>query len=256
MQMSYSDKEKHMDYQSDDVESSAEKFNNPSNHSTVGNEKVDDILPVGQLKWRKDEEEEQDTHDSLEAARKFEPAKHDSDKEKDKEKKQEQTEEKKDSGNQFGSNEHGAPPSFEVEQPSSPHEKRQLSLEDTLTPIDFKEYSIDPVIGANSGDENFKEEVKKPSFVAEQPVEPRVEQPGFTKEKRQSPASHGDDDPAIDEKKEQIRKWVKILWLPVSLIVALYAGFVVGHTIIGDQPAGDFLNFDMWVHIYQLVFGS
>ena len=56
--MSYSDKEKHMDYQSDDVESSAEKFNNPSDHLTVENEKVDDILPVGQLKWRRDEEEE------------------------------------------------------------------------------------------------------------------------------------------------------------------------------------------------------
>ncbi len=101
--MSYSDKEKHMDYQSDDVESSAEKFNNPSNHSTVGNEKVDDILPVGQLKWRRDEEEEQDTLDSLEDARKFEPAKQEG----DKEKKEEQTEEKKDSGNQFHSHEPG-----------------------------------------------------------------------------------------------------------------------------------------------------
>ena len=79
--MSYSDKEKHMDYQSDDVESSAEKFNNPSDHLTVENEKVDDILPVGQLKWRRDEEEEQDTLDSLEDARKFEPAKQEGDKE-------------------------------------------------------------------------------------------------------------------------------------------------------------------------------
>jgi hypothetical protein len=252
MQMSYSDKEKHMDYQSDDVESSAEKFNNPSDHLTVENEKVDDILPVGQLKWRRDEEEEQDTLDSLEDARKFEPAKQEG----DKEKKEEQTEEKKDSGNQFHSHEYGAPPTFEVEQPSSPHEKRQLSLEDTLTPIDFKEYSIDPVIGENSGDENFKEEVKKPSFVAEQPVKPRVEQLDSTKEKKQSAASRSEDDPPIDEKKEQILKWVKILWLPVSLIVALYVGFVVGHTIIGDQPAGDFLDFDMWVHIYQLIFGS
>ena len=84
--------------------------------------------------------------------------------------------------------------------------------------------------------------MKKPSFVAEQPVKPRVEQLDSTKEKKQSAASRSEDDPPIDEKKEQILKWVKILWLPVSLIVALYAGFVVGHTIIGDQP-GRFLEF-------------
>lgn len=249
--MSYSDKEKHMDYQSDDVESSGEKLNNQSDHSAVEDEKVDDILPVGQLKWRKDEEEEQDTRHSLEVARKFEDAKNDGAKA-DNEGLTEKNNESEKQDHPL--KEHGTPPSSGVEHDSSPHENRQLSLEDTLTPIDFKEYSIDPIIEEKNSDEEFKQEVKKPAFVAEQPAETADEQPVLSK--KESAVDLGEDERVKDEKKEQIRKWVKILWLPVSLVVALYVGFVIGHTVIGDQPAGDIFNIDMWVHIYQLMFGS
>lgn len=248
--MSYSDKEKHMDYQSEDVKSSGEKLNNQPDHTAVEDEKVDDILPVGQLKWRKDEEEEQDTRHSLEVARKLDHAKNDGEKDDEG-----MAEKNKDSEKQdHPLKEHGTPPVSETKQDSSPHEKRQLSLEDTLTPIDFKEYSIDPIIEEKSSDESFKQEVKKPAFVAEQPAEMADERPFSNKKERA--AVPDEEDRVKDEKKEQIRKWVKILWLPVSLVVSLYVGFVVGHTIIGDQPAGDIFNIDMWVHIYQLMFGS
>ncbi|MGA8944167.1 MAG: hypothetical protein WB502_15845, partial [Thermoactinomyces sp.] len=64
--MSYPDKEKHTDNQLDNVEASTEKkLNNQQEKPSSEDRNLEDTIPVGQLKWRKDEEYEQDTQYSL-----------------------------------------------------------------------------------------------------------------------------------------------------------------------------------------------
>ena len=61
-------------------------------------------------------------------------------------------------------------------------------------------------------------------------------------------------DSYLEDKKSS--KWmlaVKILWLPLVLLVVLLISLIIGHTMIGDQPASDIFNIDMWIHLLKLI---
>ncbi|MGA8942224.1 MAG: DNA-directed RNA polymerase subunit beta, partial [Thermoactinomyces sp.] len=136
---------------------------------------------------------------------------------------------------------------------------RQLSLEDTLTPINFKEYSIDPALDQTEKDkEEFVEEEKKPSFVAkpglmesDTPYQEKKENTlAVTKKSKFTSKREWE-----EQEKKQIPKWARIFWLPATLIFVLFAGLIIGHSIIGKQPVGDIFDIDMWIHIYKLMYG-
>lgn len=256
--MSYPDKEKRTDYLLDSVEASTEKLNKKQEETSPEDEKVKDTLPVGQLKWRKDDE--QDTHYSLGLSPKKSSAVN-----KDKKEQQPPSTDKdediqdrnEDSGKEKKSGSKDAALPFAPNNESS-YTGRQLSLEDTLTPINFKEYSIDPALERKEEEHGeLLAEEKKPSFVAkpdltasDTPVQRKREKPFASKRK-----SNVTGEKEWEDGEKQIPKWVRILWLPAVLIFVLFAGLIIGHSIIGEQPVGDIFDIDMWIHIFKLMNG-
>ncbi len=255
--MSYPNKENRVDnHHPEGIESSQKQGEKKKSSLKELDKEQPSRLPVGQLKWSKDEEEEQDTRANLGVKVDRKPELDDEPVEK---------EELSATGQKPGEKEESesAVPfaSFDVdhakEQPDrdqrdpdedgkqqeQPQRQRTLSLEDTLTPIDFKEYSIDPE-QETGGDSEYQTEYKKPSYVVRQDDEDG----GFGSDEADS---HG-----ISDRKQIITKRaIKILWLPMLLVVVLITGLIIGHTVIGDQPAGDIFDLDMWEHIYKLIYG-
>jgi hypothetical protein len=101
---------------------------------------------------------------------------------------------------------------------------KNRNLEDTLTPIDFKEYQLE----VNSQPEKDKAKMTK-----------------------------AEEEPQTDEQEQTDRKkkWIKILWYPALLVVSLFAGLIIGHSVIADQPVSDVFNIDVWKHLYDLIYG-
>ncbi|MBA4602982.1 DNA-directed RNA polymerase subunit beta [Thermoactinomyces mirandus] len=247
--MSYPDKEKHTDYQLDNVETLKQKLNNQHDIFSK-DEKLEDTMPVGQLKWRKGEEFEEDTHHNLGLAKKKSSVVKNSNKEK---KPETGKDEEVQDGNE-GSGKKEKPGSENAEIPFAPENEssntgRQLSLEDTLTPINFKEYSIDPALDQKNSGESMTEE-EKPSFVAKPDL---MASDAAAQRKKQNTFAGGKAWEKEEEK--QIPKWVRIYWLPATLIFVLFAGLIIGHSVIGEQPVSDIFDIDMWIHIFKLMYG-
>jgi hypothetical protein len=68
-----------------------------------------------------------------------------------------------------------------------------------------------------------------------------------------------------EEKKERkslppwakvIIKIIKILWIPVFCIAALFGGLIIGYVYIGDKELADVFKWDTWKHVYDLVFSD
>ncbi len=251
--MSYPDKEKQSDYQLDSVETSKENLNNQREEPSSEDENLEDTMPVGQLKWRKDEEYELDTHLSLGLSQKKSSAA-------SKDKQEHPPNTGKDEGFHDMSEESGKKEksgSKEAALPFTPGSEssytgRQLSLEDTLTPINFKEYSIDPDQQEKEHEESLPEE-KKPAFVAKSDL--MASEVPVQRKKEDTFASERVTGEKEWEEGKQIPKWVKICWLPATLIFVLFAGLIIGHSIIGEQPVGDIFDIDMWIHVYKLMYG-
>jgi hypothetical protein len=55
------------------------------------------------------------------------------------------------------------------------------------------------------------------------------------------------------DKKGSVRMF-QILWLPCVLGIVLITGLIIGHSILGGQPAGDVFDIKMWERLYHLVF--
>lgn len=259
--MSYPDKEKRTDYQLDSVEASTEKLNKQQEETSPEDEKVKDTMPIGQLKWRKDEEFEQDTHYSLGFSQKKSSAVNKEKKDKqppDTDEDEEIHDRNEGSGKEEKSGSKDAALPFTPNNESS-YTGRQLSLEDTLTPINFKEYSIDPAFEQKEKEhEKLLAEEKKPSFVAkpdltasDTPVQ-RKRENTFASKRKTNVTSEKEWE---DGKEKQLPKWVRIFWLPATLIFVLFAGLIIGHSIIGEQPVGDIFDIDMWIHIFKLMNG-
>lgn len=126
--------------------------------------------------------------------------------------------------------------------------KRNLSIEDTMGPIDFKEYYINPV------DNNEQVMPKTEPVQKESKTDLKASaQPEKTKPREVSEHQTEASDPS--KSKSILKKAVKILWVPALLISALIIGLMVGHSYIGEEPAMDVFDLGMWEHIYQLIFG-
>lgn len=148
---------------------------------------------------------------------------------------------------------------------TSGREEKEYTFEDTMGPIDFKEYSLEPdktkqasqktrydkeespnVIGAT-----VKEESKP--FVFSK-TENKDKQSGSQKAKTPQKKHTRD---SIKSQKVSIPKWkwaLKILWLPITLVLVLLIGLMIGHSTIGEQPAGGIFDIEIWTHLYKLIF--
>jgi hypothetical protein len=51
-----------------------------------------------------------------------------------------------------------------------------------------------------------------------------------------------------------VRYILKMLCVPLILVVVLVTGLLIGHSVIGGQPAGDVFDINMWQHLYRLIF--
>jgi hypothetical protein len=98
---------------------------------------------------------------------------------------------------------------------------KNKNLEDTLTPIDFKEYPLE----INSQPAQEKKNAKET---------PQTEE---------------------EEETDQKKKWIRILWYPALLVVSLFAGLIIGHSVIADQPVSDVFNIEVWQHLFNLIYG-
>lgn len=131
----------------------------------------------------------------------------------------------------------------EVAEKIQSSKERNLSLEDTLTPIDFKEYSIDPEPEYKKPRSEYYIERKKPSFRVSQEL--GDEDQGDISEQEKEPVRTG----------KKVAIWaLKILWLPALLTVVLIVGLMIGHSTIGNEPAGDVFDLEVWEHLYNLIY--
>lgn len=96
-----------------------------------------------------------------------------------------------------------------------------VGLEDTLTPIDFETYNFDDHEESNLRDEYTLDEED------------------------------------IEETSSS-NTWLKtLLWIvsvPALLVVVLIGSLILGHTVIGGQPASDIFDLNMWQHLYNLIY--
>ncbi|MFC7440041.1 DNA-directed RNA polymerase subunit beta [Laceyella putida] len=224
-----------------------------------------DTLPVGLLKWSKDEEEEQDTHLCLDKSHA-----EDSNRDEDQNKKKPlirpiaQVNPLSSAADQEDGSEMDEP--VQTSHSPSGQAERNLSLEDTLTPIDFKEYSLTP---SSETDKEPEIQYKQPSYTVdfskdiamadEDDREPITNFAESGSEERKGGKYREEELEEQDVALEGRPVWmtvVKIAWLPVTLIVVLIVGLMVGHAVIGNQPAGDVFDMNMWEHIYQLLFSK
>ncbi|MBA4541816.1 MULTISPECIES: DNA-directed RNA polymerase subunit beta [Thermoactinomyces] len=285
--MSYPNKETPVDKKSETVESPGQETKEKSSPSET---KEMTRLPVGKLKWSKDEEEEQDIELILAKSKKNEavsPKKEDGNESSTagvagnspKSSPKEDADPLSKPQGKAGLAKEGETPQKEVASSaeSTQTAKRELTIEDTLTPIDFKEYLIDPKQTKSEEQAQFKTEVKKPVFQAEplpkkeesnakaekeepkskeQKEKPKVKEKTKAKEKPSVQDKRFGEDAKEDKKSssQNLARIAKILWFPVTIVVVLIVGFIIGHTVIGDQPAGDLFNMSMWNHIYDLLF--
>lgn len=238
--------------------------------------KEDSLIPNGELKWRKEEEEDlQDTEINLKQSKedktkqkeKEETKKEETTKEKitrqEKESESKKSEEKatkkeqtttksKDSSQNKAKKTEKKPeanqkqkdkPNSEQESAAATEAKKEYSIEDTLGPIDFKEYPVEL-----ESEEKKKKETKSPDqstfvFKKEKKEKAKKRKP-ITREKVKTPQI-------------QLPKWkftLRVLWLPISLVFALFIGLIVGNTVIGEQPVSEAFNIDNWIHLYKLIF--
>lgn len=257
--MSYPNKENRVENHPEDIESTQKQGEIKKSSLKELAKEQESRLPVGKLKWSKDEEEGQDTRANLEVKELNRKLDHEDEPVAEGElpatsgRKSDEREGESESAVRFASfeedhsKEHPAreqedQAGNEVGQEEQRRE-RTLSLEDTLTPIDFKEYSIEPE-RETSGDSEYQTEFKKPAYIVRQ--DDTDKDAGLKKV----------DSYGIPDEKKKIINWaIKIFWLPLLLVVVLITGLIIGHTVIGDQPAGEIFDLDMWEHIYKLIYG-
>ncbi|SEM79266.1 DNA-directed RNA polymerase subunit beta [Lihuaxuella thermophila] len=248
--MSYPNKENRVDNHPEDMKSSPKQGEKMKSSLKELRKEQESRLPVGKLKWSKDEEEEQDTRANLEVKGIDPKLDHENEPVAEGELPASEGREKEaESSVRWNPQDgNGSSESTDREQSDqsrketgqeSPRRERALSLEDTLTPIDFKEYSIEPERETNK-DPEFETEFKKPAYIVDEDDDELTEADSY----------------GIPDEKKKIIKWaIKILWLPLLLFVVLIVGLIIGHTVIGDQPAGEIFDLDMWEHIYKLIYG-
>lgn len=225
--------------------------------------KEDSLVPNGELKWRKDEEDLQDADMTLQQDTEHETKEKE---ESTRQKKQSEPQKSEDKATQKEQTTTSAQENkskdktektdkeletdqkqkdkltSEKESAASAEVKKEYTIEDTLGPIDFKEYSV-----KLESEEKKKEETKSPdqvTFVFKKEKKEKTRRKPITREKVKTP-------------KIELPKWkfaLRILWLPISLVFALFIGLIVGNTVIGEQPVSEAFNIENWIHLYKLIF--
>jgi hypothetical protein len=224
--------------------------------------KEDSLIPNGELKWRKEEEDLLDTDVNLkqnnenetkpkeESTRQEKQTEPKNSKEKATKKEQTSTKPQNKSQDKTKTTEKERKTdqkqkdklTSEKESAAASEAKKEYSIEDTLGPIDFKEYSVEL-----ESEKKKKKETKSPdqsTFVFKKEKKDKAKRKLITREKVKTP-------------KIQLPKWkfaLRVLWLPISLVVALFIGLIVGNTVIGEQPVSEAFNIENWFHLYKLIF--
>jgi hypothetical protein len=129
-----------------------------------------------------------------------------------------------------------------IEEDVSPNKSKTLNesakdplagIEDTLTSIDFKEYEFEP--------DELKTVEKESNSFDQQTLERKEDFQEYEVEQ-----SSGN---------KWIKRIIWILGIPAFLILVLFISLMIGHTVIGGQPVGEIFDVAMWQHLYNLIYG-
>ncbi|TCP65925.1 DNA-directed RNA polymerase subunit beta [Baia soyae] len=158
----------------------------------------------------------------------------------------------------------------EEEQGSEDSKADKLAnFEDTLSPLDFKEYKVDleQLQEASAAVETpLKEESTTvvediEDLEKEEHVQDEVVKNSFdAHDNEQELVENIDHDAEVVEeinpetKRSPLKVAIKILWIPVLLIAALMTGLVIGNTMIGGKPISDIFSWSSWEHLYNLIY--
>ena len=214
-------------------------------------EQEDNRLPVGELKWSKEQQQENEVE---EKEQKPEQEKEELDV------KEKETKEDKEVGVKESVHSEVSATLLDVEKKqeaavSSQDEREKKKqdplegIEDTLTPIDFKTYEFDA--------EQLKAIEQELNSLNPQKLEEELN----TLHKQQTPVKDQVEyyDDREEEKYTTDSRWVKrsiwILGIPALLVIVLFVSLIIGHTVVGGQPVSDIFDFSMWIHVYNLIYG-
>jgi hypothetical protein len=122
-------------------------------------------------------------------------------------------------------------------------------IEDTLTPIDFKTYEFDA--------EQLKAIEREMNTLNQQKIdEVETFDPKHNFHHQQDVGNNYEEE---EEEYSSDSKWVKrtiwILGVPALLVIVLFVSLIIGHTVVGGQPVSDIFDMGMWMHVYNLIYG-
>ncbi|MCH5585269.1 DNA-directed RNA polymerase subunit beta [Shimazuella sp. AN120528] len=210
-------------------------------------EQDDNRLPVGELKWSKEQQEGQVEEEQKESKEKVIAEK---EQEKKQEKKQESTE--KDSVQSEVSAtllEVEKEQEADVSSQEEKEEKKQdplAGIEDTLTPIDFKTYEFDA--------EQLKAIEQELNSLNPQKLEEELNtihhQPPL-----KDHVEYEEDEEEYTTDSRWVKRSIWILGIPALLVIVLFVSLIIGHTVVGGQPVSDIFDMNMWMHVYNLIYG-
>ncbi|WP_037464322.1 DNA-directed RNA polymerase subunit beta [Shimazuella kribbensis] len=199
-----------------------------------------DRLPVGELKWSKEEDQESNSNEKNE---------------------QGHVEEKPSKKDNVHEEISATLLDLEKEEQTtiSSHEEEKVKkdplagIEDTLTPIDFKTYEFDA--------EQLRAIEQEMNTLNQQKTENELE----TFDRKQEfhlpseNVKNRHDEEEVEEEYSSDSKWVKrsiwILGVPALLVIVLFVSLIIGHTVVGGQPVSDIFDMGMWMHVYNLIYG-
>jgi hypothetical protein len=240
-------------------------------NSEVKEEQEETRLPVGELKWSKEQQEKE--QQEKEQQEKEQQEKEQQEQEKEKELSDKDKNEKKD--NKENTSEKNSVHSeisatlleIEKEQEShiSSHDEKEkenqkdkkkdplANIEDTLTPIDFKTYEFDA--------EQLKAIEQELNALNPQKLEEElhtIHQQEHSHRPYNKLVDEVDDEEDDELEDRSNNKWLtRTIWivgLPALLVIVLFVSLVIGHTVVGGQPVGDIFDISMWMHVYNLIY--
>jgi hypothetical protein len=220
----------------------------------VKEEQEETRLPVGELKWRKEQQEKEQQEKEKELTDK------DSNEKKDN---KENTSEK----NSVHSEISATLLEVDKEQEShiSSHDEKEkenqkdkkkdplANIEDTLTPIDFKTYEFDA--------EQLKAIEQELNALNPQKLEEELHT--ISQQEHSHRSYNKFEDEVDDEENDEVEdrsnnRWLKrtiwVVGLPALLVIVLFVSLIIGHTVVGGQPVGDIFDISMWIHVYNLIY--
>jgi hypothetical protein len=101
---------------------------------------------------------------------------------------------------------------------------------------------------------------KEQASLQKRKEEPSVGELKWSKEEEEGIKESGDigvtqvsEQKRFRDKKVAVRV-LQMLGLPFVLGIVLITGLLIGHSVLGGQPAGDVFDIKMWERLYSLIF--